>query len=223
MFVLLSFPLATDTPTPGGRTPLTLRVDESLAQGHVGNTFFYTAWNHAGTHVDGPAHMLAEGHKVSDFPIERFIFQHPRLIEVPKGNDELITAADLRPYKAAIAEADLLLLRTDFTRYRRSEPLRYRDRNPGLSAEVAHYLADAPFSSLRAIGIDAISMASVAHLDEGIEAHQILFARQPEGIFLIEDMDLRADLRHLKRIYVVPWFVEGVDSSHCTIIAEKER
>ena len=222
-FRLLSFRLSAAAPAPGARTPLSLRVDESIEQGHLGNTFYYTAWNHAGTHIDAPAHMLRAGKPITDFQIHDFIFEHPCVVDVPKGDSQLITSVDLQPYEGGIAKCDLLLLRTGFTRYRATDPVRYRDQNSGLSTEVAHYLSSTRFPLLRAIGIDTISMAATAHVLEGVQAHKNLFAREDgSSVFLIEDVDLTSDLTQLQRVFVVPLFIEGLDSSPCTIIAEIE-
>lgn len=222
-FKLLSFSLSATAPTPGARTPLSLRVDESIEQGHLGNTFYYTAWNHAGTHIDAPAHMLRTGKPITAFQIHDFIFERPCVVDVPKGDSQLITSVDLQPCEEIIAKCDLLLLRTGFTRYRATDPIRYRDQNPGLSTEVAHYLSSTRFPLLRAIGIDTISMAATSHVLEGVQAHKILFAREDgSSVFLIEDVDLTSDLTQLRRVFVVPLFIEGLDSSPCTIMAEIE-
>ena len=222
-FTLLSHALSASTPTPGGRPPPRIETDESLDQGFPGNTCYFTAWNHAGTHVDAPAHMLAEGRTILEFRIHELIYDRPFLVDVPKKGDQLITSADLRTYEKAIAESDLLLLRTGFAQYRDVDPVRYRDRNPGLSIDVARYLNAARFPLLRAIGIDTISMAAACHIAEGIEAHRILFAREDDSsILLIEDMILAPDLTRLRRVFVVPMFIEGLDSSPCTIVAEIE-
>jgi arylformamidase len=221
MFILLSFTLSSSTPTPGGRPALSILIDESVERGNPGNTFYYTAWNHAGTHVDAPGHMLRGQKVITDLSISHLIFEHAHLVDVPKKDDQLITADDLRPHANAIAQSDLLLLRTGFTEYRGADPSRYRDHNPGLSIEVARYLSSHHFPRLRAIGIDSISMAAAAHAFEGLEAHKILFAKNDQRpTVLIEDMDFSADLTHLRRVIVAPLFIEGLDSSPCTVIAE---
>jgi len=224
MFTLLSFSLSVTTPTPGGREPLRIKTDESIDEGHLGNTFYYTAWNHTGTHIDAPAHMLPQGKPITAFQIDDFIFERPYLVDVPKGDSQLISSADLEPNEEAIATCDLLLLRTGFTRYRDVDPVRYRDQNPGLSIEVAYYLNSTRFPHLRAIAIDTISMAATAHVLEGVQAHKILFAREDGShVFLIEDVNLSADLTGLQRVFVVPMFIDGLDSSPCTIIADYRR
>jgi arylformamidase len=221
VFTLLSYALSETTLAAGGRKALTIQTDEALERGNFGNTFYYTAWNHAGTHLDTPGHMLPGEKVITDLNINCLIFEHPCVVDVPKKDDELIVSRDLLSHADTISQCDLLLLRTGFTAYRDSDPLRYRDHNPGLSIDVADYLADHCFPKLRAIGIDTISMAAAANVSEGVKAHKILFTKPSScPVVLIEDMDLSVDLTHMKRIIVAPLFIKGLDSSPCTVIAE---
>jgi arylformamidase len=220
-FIVLSYPLSVATPAPGGRLALKIQVDETLEMGMPGNTYYYTVWNHSGTHIDAPAHMLSGGKPISSYSFDHFVFEQPVLADVPKHDDQLIVPEDLEPYIAALKNCDLLLLRTAFSIYRRTDPARYRDRSPGLSLDVARYLNSRQFPKLRAIGIDAISMAATNHLSEGIQAHKTLFSREDNSaVFLIEDMDLAHDLTEMESVFVVPIYIEGLDSSQCTVIAE---
>jgi arylformamidase len=220
-FIMLSYPLSVTTPAPGGRPALKIEVDETLEMGLPGNTYYYTAWNHAGTHIDAPAHMLSSGKPITAYSFDHFVFEQPVLADVPKQDDQLIVPEDLAPYEATLKNCDLLLLRTSFSRYRKADPVRYRDRSPGLSADVARYLNSNQFPRLRAIGIDTISMAATNHLAEGIQAHKTLFCREDNSaVFLIEDMDLTRDLRTMGSVFVVPLYIEGLDSCPCTVFTE---
>jgi len=222
MIVLLSHPMTKDSPAAGGRKALEIRVDESLDHGNVGNTFHYTLWNHAGTHVDAPAHMLPGAAAVTDLRIESFRFERPGLLDVPKGDSEMILSRDVRPHEAELRDCYILLLRTGACSHRRTDPVRYRDRNPGMSAELARYLASDAFPRLRAVGIDSISIACAQHLKEGVEAHRILFGKPGVGPFLIvEDMRIGSDVDRLDRRWVGPCLVEGLDSCHCTVLGER--
>lgn len=221
MIVLLSHPMTKDAPAPGGRKALELRVDESLDGGNVGNTFYYTLWNHAGTHVDAPAHMLPGAAPITDMGIESFRFERPGLVDVPKNDSEPILSRDVRPREADFGGCDILLFRTGAGFHRRSDPVRYRDRNPCVSVELARYLASSAFPRLRAVGIDSISIACAEHLAEGVEAHRILFEKPGVGPFLIvEDMQLGPGIDRLDRVWIVPFLVEGLDSCHCTVLGE---
>ena len=223
MYVLLSHRFTEQTPAPGGRTALSIQVDESLDAGAVGNTFYYTLWNHAGTHIDGPAHMVPNAVSVADLPVDYFVFAHPCVLDVPKEDGELIFADDLSREEALIRNCDLLLLRTGFERHRSSDPVRYRDKSPGLSVDVARYLSAERFGSVRAIGIDTISMACPLSVEEGVEAHRILFSRTgPQPLVLIEDMSLGCDLSLVRRVFALPLYVRGLDSCPCTVLGVAE-
>ena len=99
----------------------------------------------------------------------------------------------------------------------------YADKNPWLDNEAATFLRIQ--KNLRAIGIDAISISSFAHLDIGEKTHQILLMADFhlfEPKFIIEDMNLSADLKGMKRVFVIPLFIDEVDSAPCTVFAEVE-
>ncbi len=188
-----------------------------IARGDISDTSVVSFWNHSGTHVDGPAHMVKGAPPLCSFDVSRFIFERPLLVDVSKEDSGLVRPEDLKAGKC-----DFLLLRTGFSRYRTSDPERYRTKSPGLSAEVAWFIVD-NFPSLKALGIDSISMAAPEHLEEGIEAHKILFEnRGREPILLIEDLDLRALVNPIRKVYALPLLVEGLDSAPCTVAAEVE-
>jgi kynurenine formamidase len=213
MNVLLSYPFAETTPFPNGGLPVRITAHTRIARGANSDTSVVSFWNHSGTHVDGPAHMVKGATPLCSFGIDRFIFERPVLVDVPKRDSELVMPADLKA-----AGCDLLLLRTGFGRYRDKE--RYRTKSPGLSAAVAEFIVE-NFPSLKALGIDSISMAAPDHLDEGIEAHKILFRnRGRDPILLIEDLDLRSLANPIKKVYALPLLVEGLDSAPCTVVAE---
>jgi kynurenine formamidase len=86
-----------------------------------------------------------------------------------------------------------------------------------MSVHGASYLAG-HFPRLRAIGLDTISLASMQHLEEGLEAHRILFRGDGRRFLIIEDMNLDFDLSQLRRVIALPLFIEGIDSSLCTVM-----
>ncbi len=91
-FTVLSYPLTVTTPAPGGRLALNIKVDETLEMGLPGNTYYYTAWNHAGTHIDAPAHMLSGGKPITAYSFDHFVFEQPVLVDALKQDDQMIVA-----------------------------------------------------------------------------------------------------------------------------------
>jgi kynurenine formamidase len=138
--------------------------------------------------------------------------------DIEYSDSKLIGAKDINCPRAALDTCELLLLRTGFSRYRQTDSKRYCERNPGISADFARWLVgNCP--RLICAGIDAISFAAAEHLAEGIEAHKIVF-NQARPVLLIEDLNLAYDLSKLLRVHIIPFFIEGVDSCPCTVIAE---
>lgn len=138
--MLLSYPLSANTPVYKDNPPVEIQQQSSTDQGDLYNQFIITSLNHNGTHIDGPWHFNPQGIKLSEIPIDYFIFTHPTILDIPKSDDELITKADLEPYEHQIAGSDLLLIRTGFGEIRSTDSVRYRDHNPGFAASAASYL-----------------------------------------------------------------------------------
>ncbi|WP_341280619.1 cyclase family protein [Paenibacillus sp. FSL H8-0537] len=220
--LLLSYPLSVHTPVYKDNPPVEIVQKFSIQNGDLYNEFIIKTINHSGTHIDGPWHFNPQGKKLTEIPIDYFVFNHVTVLDIPKTDNELITKADLEPFANQIAGSDLLLIRTGFGEIRESDPVRYGNNNPGFSVSAANYLM--VFDSLRAVGMDFISSTSPLHMDEGIAFHQTMLGKdRVDGrfILLIEDMNLNHNLSNVSAVYAVPLYIEGVDSSLATVFAEK--
>jgi len=221
MFILLSYLLGKDTPIFGKNPPNVFEKIESIDKGDNCNSTLMTIFNHTGTHIDGPYHFDRKGKKIADYNIEDFIFTRPRLIEVPKGEDEAIGIQDMELNESAIQSCDLLFIKTGFHRRRKEKS--YVDNNPWIDNEAAAFLRE--HNNLKAIGIDVISISSHTHLKIGEETHRILLSRDfhtSEPKLIIEDMNLGFELKAMNQVFVIPLFIKEADSSPCTIFAEIE-
>ncbi|MEM3032415.1 MAG: cyclase family protein, partial [Nitrososphaerota archaeon] len=213
MWVYLSHVLSQRTPSYGGGPGLTIQPYRQLARGDSNNSYILTLFNHLGTHVDAPNHFIPNGRTISSLSPEELFFHSPILVETPKDAGELLRKEDLEVYQDILGEADILLLRTGFQRYRDVEPDLFMNRGPCLTAGAARYLKS--FPSLRAVGVDMISISSPLHREEGRSAHRELLSGR--GFLIVEDMDLMGKPTHLKRVLVAPLMVEGCDSSPCLV------
>ena len=81
--------------------------------------------------------LAKEGPRLGDFDLADFIFDHPLLLEIPKGNEEEILVSDLKPHEKRLKQADLLLVHTGFSRFRTTVPVRYMMKQPGFSVGAA--------------------------------------------------------------------------------------
>lgn len=121
---------------------------------------------HTGTHMDAPAHMLANGHFLNDFPVSRFMGK-ALVIRVP----ESVTRMEVRflhPYEEKIRQTEYILFNTGWSKYWGKEE--YLCRFPVLTEEAARWLVSL---KIKGIGLDAISVDPVE--SESWPVHHILF------------------------------------------------
>jgi kynurenine formamidase len=221
-FVRLSYEIRFEHPGWPGNPTYSYEQLSSIEQGDVANFGMLHLLGHFGSHLDAPNHFNPDGIKVAQVPLDRFVYERPVLLDVPQGDSGLVSREELEPHEAAIAGADLLLLRTGWSEIRKTDPVRYAHDGPGVSPEACTFLMDG-FPELKAIALDCISLAAYRRIDpEGIVAHQILCGvdRGDRYVVIIEDLDLSAYPADPVRVYAIPLFPEETDSSPCTVFAE---
>lgn len=223
MIRLLSYPLSPDSPTyPGTPSPV-FTPAARIELGDGSNWLTITTQNHASTHVDGPWHFNPKGKRITEIDPAEFFFTHPRVVDIPKGDDEVVTEADLAAHADEIAGCDMILIRTGYgPSWRSVDPDRYRHHSPGFHRSAGEYLIrEQP--TVRAIAMDFISAACQKYVDEGIEFHRIVLGRRAEDryIFLIEDARIDADLTpaDLGTVIMAPFLLEGQDGGQVTMLA----
>lgn len=221
MYQLLSYPIKEGQPTWPGNPAFSLEPHTSIAKGSAANTCTIHLFNHYGTHLDGPLHFHGGGVSLDKLPLERFFFNHPLLLDIPRKPGEKIKPEDIIPYEQEIAGADLLMIRTGFWQYRCSQPTVYENNGPAISSSAARYLQDKQ-SHLKAIALDFVSLASYSDTEDGDLAHQIMLGMYDSHfICIIEDVDMKAlPAGFLKKAAAVPLIMEGIDSSPVTMWAE---
>jgi arylformamidase len=219
--VRLSYEIHPEHPGWPGNPTFGWQQLSAIAQGDVANFGVLTMCNHFGSHLDAPNHFNDSGRKIASVPLERFVYERPLLLDVRKADRELVTREELEAHDAAVRQADLLLIRTGWSRVRASEPDRYAAEGPGVAPAACEYLIAQP--DLKAIALDCISLAAYRRLEpEGIEAHRILcgVGRDDRYVIIVEDVDLSVYPPDAKRVYAIPLFPALADSSPCTVFAE---
>lgn len=128
---------------------------------------------------------------------------------------------DLIPHREDVKDADLLLIRTGFSKYRREKPDVYENNGPAVSSRLARYLQD-NMSHLKALALDFVSLASYSDTKDGDLAHQIMLGMYHDRyICIIEDVNMEGlPSGFLKNAAAVPLIIEGIDSSPVTMWAE---
>ncbi|GMO34964.1 MAG: cyclase family protein [Termitinemataceae bacterium] len=230
MYKLISYPITDSVPTWPGNPQLQVKRYAQMAKGDVCNTCMISIFNHTGTHYDGPNHFVSDGLQISQLPLDRFIFEHPLLLDIPKTNYEKICPCDLQPYALKISNCDLLMLRTGFSKYRTKDNddiKRFEECGPAIASSCSQYLVS-NFKNLSAVAVDFVSIGSFSDQEDGNLTHQILLGGKHAGaaghfICAIEDVNM-ADINpeKLKRVFCLPIMVLGIDSAPVTIIAEED-
>lgn len=214
--VWLSHVIDPFTPIYGGSTEdLSFIPKRSIADGDSCNVAALLFSSHTGTHVDAPFHFYLDGITINQYPPEAFTFNSPCILDMVTKEGQLIGSdrIDVHRVQEKISP-DMILIRTGFEQYRDSDV--YWKRSPGLSGDFAAQLID-HFPSVRAVGIDCISISSLLHRDEGRKAHRSFLGR---GILLFEDISL-SEIRIndiLTKVQAFPLRIKGGDGAPCTII-----
>lgn len=218
--VWLSHVLNEKTPVYGGGRAFLTEPVKSLAKGDACNTALWHLPNHVGTHVDAPRHFFARGRTIDSYEPKFWSFERVNVVGVALGEAEILIGPErVLPFLAE--DADLLLIKTDFGRYRSKTA--YRAANPGLSPDLARELR-VQYPNLRAVGIDFISVSSWLDRDAGRAAHRAFLDPDAPGapIILIEDMDLSplTGAMRIRQVIVLPLRVQEADGAPCTVVAE---
>ncbi len=168
-----SHPIDADMPVYPGSRPVGVEAVTSLPEdGSRVTELDLDA--HVGTHVDAPAHTLADGRTLAEFDVSEFTFC-VRLVECTDVSArEGIERAALGDPSAH----DMLVVRTGWDRHWGSE--RYRD-HPYLTVDAARWCAENGYSvGLDTFGPDPTPSADAEREREdepdGLPAHDALFA-----------------------------------------------
>ena len=210
-FIQLSYNLNKNTPSYGGRHKVSIEPFEQIKNGSTANSYMVNFYNHIGTHIDAPNHFFESGKKIIDYNINELFFKKPQIIDVSLLEKNEISLETI--VGECDIESDIILFRTFFSKYRNSE--KYINSYPVFSSEFAKYLKD-KCKKLRAIGFDTISLTSPLNKEEGKKAHQ-LFLNGETPTLIIEDMNLEHYSSNIKKILVVPFNFEKIDSAPCGV------
>lgn len=204
---LLSHPLSELTPCYGGKEGIFVEPVKAISRGDSCNIKKITLSLHAGTHVDVPFHVIEKGRKVLDVEPREWIFLKVNLVNIQVKAGHLIVPKDI----PRLTDCELLLIKTGFEKHRRKEV--YWSNSPGLGPEMAIFLKK-KCPSLRAVGVDFISISNLKNREAGRQAHRNFLGN---NILLIEDMKLSPLERALGCILVSPIFIKDADGAPCSV------
>ena len=93
---------------------------------------------HTGTHMNAPIHLIQKGADLAAVDPGR-LFGNGAVLDVPKGNWQPITAADLKKAKPEVKEGDIIVIVTGWHK-KYSDGLEYYGEAPGLTKDAAEWL-----------------------------------------------------------------------------------
>jgi arylformamidase len=173
----ISVPLGPCIPVWPGSPEFVLHRYKRLSAGDVCNNSIFECDVHMGTHVDAPAHFLANGDTVEKLSLEVLI--GPAVVSyLPKINT--ITANDLESLTLS-PDTRRLLLRTRNSGLWANQDSGFRKDYVALTPDAAHWMVE---KKIALVGIDYLS---VAGFDDTVETHRILLQA---GIVVLEGLNL---------------------------------
>ena len=148
--------------------------------------------SHTGTHMDAPAHMLANSKTLDQYGLSEF-YGNAVMVDFSVTPVERMGLERLAQYQDLLEKASFLVLRTGWAK--RWGQADYFNGFPALTPQAAKWLVGL---GIRGIGVDAISIDRME--DSDFPIHNILFNA---GVFVIENL---ANLRELGQEFVLGCF-----------------
>lgn len=159
---------------PGSEPPVMLPTSTLEMDSFVERKI--TFYSHVGTHVDVPAHILAEGKTIDEVHVDCF-FGRAMVLDV-SHLVKVIEAEDIAPYSTLFKQVDFLLFHTGWSQHWGADS--YYSHFPVLSLQAAALLASYP---LKGIGVDTISVDEVVSAQ--FPNHKLLLQK---NIIIVENL-----------------------------------
>jgi len=192
---------------PGTEKPIFVQANTVKKDGFAEQKM--TMYTHTGTHMDAPAHMLADGKSLDQFNVEKF-YGKAICIDCTGLSKQKIEIADLKPFGEKIQQADFVLIRTDWSEKWKTDE--YFGAFPTLNNAACEWLTG---FDLKGIGLDVISIDSM-DADE-MKNHHYLFRK---GMLIIENLTNLSQLGDdLFMFSCYPLKIENADGSPIRAVA----
>ena len=191
----ISVPLSAATPTYPGDPGIEISDWTTLSDGHAANVSLLHFGAHSGTHVDAPAHFIADGAKVEAWPLQSLVGE-AEVIEVPEQinviNEPFIEAHHR-------GGATRVLFKTRNSSFWGSPDFRpdYTYIAPGAARRLVQ-------SGIKLVGIDYLSVEQFK--SETFETHRTLLSA---GVVVLEGLDLRAVPAGVYELICLPLKIAG--------------
>ncbi len=178
----LSHPIVTGMPVYPGTENIGIEQSSDIPS-HGFREKRFCLNSHTGTHMDAPAHMIADGKTLDQLPIDQFmgsacVYRHPA------ATADVITVEHLRPWHELLRKVEFLLICTGWDRNWGTPE--YFTGFPVLSAQAAKWLCE---FNLKGVGLDTLSADRLDSRDFEVHMHLL-----HHNVVIIEN------LRNLQRV-----------------------
>ncbi|MBE0585324.1 MAG: cyclase family protein, partial [Desulfofustis sp.] len=168
-----------------------------------------TLCTHQGTHLDAPAHLLADGLTLDRLALTSFVGK-ALLLDCTTMTGTTIDEGALHPYGELLGRHDFVLLHTGWSRWWGEQ--RYFRDYPVLSEAAARRLVAA---GVRGVGVDAVSVDPLAALE--LPIHRLLLGA---GLVIVENLTNLATIPQQSFLFsCLPLNIENGDGSPVRAVA----
>ncbi len=178
-------------------------------------------FTHTGTHLDAPWHVLEQGKRLNQYPLEQFIAPCVKL-DLTKHKKELsrvgaafylkvIERRHLQEYENQIKQAQAIVLHTGYGEVMKLGRQFIDMEFPYLTEDAAKYLAQ--FTNLKLIGIDSLTIDK----HEVQDSHKAILGKT--NILVLETLTNLEQVPERFMLVCFPLNVKDADGAPCRALA----
>ena len=197
----ITIPLSERTPVWEGDKGVSIDRVAKIEEGSNFNVSRIELGVHAGTHIDGPFHLIDGGNTVDQIPLEILIGK-VQVVQVSSEYD-VINEKCLKKLNLD-STIDRILFKTSNSHYWENDPYAFNKEFVALNTSGAQYLAD---HGIRLVGVDYFSVST---FDDLIPPHVILLEH---GTVLLENIDLGQVVPGIYTLICLPIKLIGTDGA----------
>jgi arylformamidase len=202
----ISIPISSETPVWEGEKGISISQTMKIDGKSVFNVSRIEMGVHAGTHVDAPYHVVKDGDKVDQIPLDALIGE----VHVVKVPDHIsVIDEDYLKDLPIIHSIERVLFKTKNSEFWINDKYTFNRDFLALNSQGAKYLSN---TNLRLIGIDYFSISCMSDL---VKPHKILLQK---GIYILENIDLRHVQPGRYDIFCLPMKITGVEGAPARVV-----
>ncbi len=193
----VSVPVSAATPTYPGDPGIEIKQWLRLANGDAANVSLINFGLHSGTHVDAPAHFIADGARVETLALDSLLGE----VEVVEVGEEIGAIDKSFVVRNCARGSERILFKTRNSAFWGDTEQRFHEDYVYIDPEAARWLVDA---GVKLVGIDYLSVEQFG--SHGFQTHLAFLSR---GVVIVEGLDLRAVPGGIYELLCLPLKIAG--------------